>query len=172
MARTAVRLGVVCGAAGLLLTVAGVPAGAGASSQGSFRLLPAGATQTPQLSGKAHLVRTGSGRTILSVHVKGLAPGETYGVHLHNAPCSAASPGGGHYQNQVGGPAAPPNELWASDSGNPAAGLTANSAGNASGNGTATWRARPEAQAVVIHAGSHHGGTTSGGTKLACADLR
>ena len=69
--------------------------------------------------------------------------------------------------------AAPPNELWASSDPHVAtAGITANPAGIAHGTGVADWTARPEAQAVVIHAGRAAGGTTAGGAKLACADLR
>ena len=70
----------------------------------------------PGLSGRAQLVRTGSGTTKLSVRMKGLTPGATYGVHLHNAPCNAANPGGGHYQDIVSTTddklKRPPNELW------------------------------------------------------------
>ena len=52
----------------------------------------------------------------------------------------------------------------------PTAGITANRAGVAVGRGSAEWVARPEAQAVVIHA-IPAGGTTAGGPKVACADL-
>ena len=51
------------------------------------------------------------------------------------------------------------------------AGITANRRGVARGRGDADWVARPEAQSVVIHA-IPPGGTTAGGPKIACADLR
>ena len=50
------------------------------------------------------------------------------------------------------GPPMPPNELWLSSSGDPTAGITSNAIGIAFGRGSADWVARPEAQAVVIHA--------------------
>ena len=92
--------------------------------------------------------------------VRGLEPGATYAAHVHNAPCSAANPGGGHYQNVPGAGAAPPNELWLSSTSDPMAGITANPGGVAHGRGSADWIARPEAQSVVIHfipPGRHHG---------------
>ena len=65
----------------------------------------------------------------------------------------------------------PPNELWLSSTDDPAAGITANSGGVAHGRGGAEWVARPEAHSVVIHS-IPPGGTTGGGPKIACADLR
>jgi Cu/Zn superoxide dismutase len=99
------------------------------------------------ITGTARMVRTDKGTTV-TVHVEGLEPGQTYPAHLHNAPC--ASGGGGHYQNQIGGAAMPPNELWLA-SGNNASGITANSSGRSNARGDAPWRARPEAQSIVIH---------------------
>jgi DNA-binding winged helix-turn-helix (wHTH) protein len=61
-------------------------------------------------------------------------------------------------------------ELLASSTSDPLAGITANPAGVAQGRGSADWVARPEAEAVVIHA-IPPGGTTAGGPKIACADL-
>lgn len=164
---------VVAGSCALVMSGAGAHAAQHGAVSGELARLSAGQTHTPELSGHVKVVRTGSGSTRLMVHVKGLAPGETYGVHLHNAPCSAANPGGGHYKHDPAGVTTPPNELWASSDPKVAtAGITANAAGNAHGTGVADWTARGEAQAVVIHAGSKHGGTTAGGLKLACADLR
>ena len=113
------------------------------------------------ISGTASLIRTG-GKTIAKVNLEGLEPGETYGVHVHNAPCSVG--GGGHYQNQIGGPAAPPNELWPS-SGGKGTGITATPSGNGSGYAKAPWIARPEAQSVVVH---HYADSS---IRVACAQL-
>ena len=159
-------------AGGLVLSVLTGPAGAASPApavvtRGPFVVL-ASAPAGTVLAGRAELVRVPSGRTMLTVHVSGLAPGHTYGVHLHNDACSATA---GHYQ-QAGGAATPPNELWASS--NPAnaqAGVTANAAGIASGRGVAPWIARSSARSVVIHTDAQHGGTPAGGTRLACADL-
>ena len=144
------------------------PAGAD-TSVGHFFTLPAGTAAGLDVGGVAILTRTGNathGRVI----VIGLDPGVTYAAHLHNLPCSAANPGGGHYQNVAGAGATPPNELWFSSTSDPFAGVTANAGGVGIGRGRAEWVARPEAQAVIIHA-IPAGGTTAGGPKIACADL-
>lgn len=168
------REAVVGGLGCALLAVGAVPvqAGPGPAVEGAFVRLAAAAAAAPDLTGRAHLVRTGNGRTLLTVHVKGLVPGAGYGVHLHDAPCSSANPGGGHYKFDPEGPVQPPNELWASsDPHDPMAGVTANAAGNAHGHGVAEWRAARSAQAVVIHIDFKRGGSPRGGAKLACADL-
>ena len=138
--------------------------------RGEFMTLPAGAAMGLEIDGVATIKRTASG-TVVTARVRGLEPGTTYGAHLHNAPCSAPDPGGGHYKNDPAGPSVPPNELWLSSTNDPMAGITANSRGVARGRGEADWVARPEAQSVVIHS-IPPGGTTAGGPKIACADLR
>lgn len=160
----------------MVLSALALPALANGATvtRGTFSAL-AGTTGLPEegLSGRVQAVRTGDGKTHLSVRVAGLQPGVTYGVHLHDAECSAPNPGGGHYKHDVTGAAQPPNELWPSSTPHdPLAGITANSAGIATGRGTADWVAGDEAVSVVLHAGLGHGATsTSGGPKLACADL-
>ncbi|MGH9225429.1 MAG: hypothetical protein ACRD2W_16970 [Acidimicrobiales bacterium] len=144
------------------------PAGA-ATSVGRFSTLPAGEGLGLDVNGVAVLTRTGSATTG-RVIVYGLEPGVTYAAHLHNAACSAANPGGGHYMDTPGGLAAPPNELWFSSSSDPTDGITANAGGVAIGRGKAEWVARPEARAVIIHYIAP-GGSTAGGPKIACADL-
>lgn len=160
----------------VLLAALTLPAVAGGATvtRGTFTPLP-GVSGLPEgdLSGRAQAVRTASGTTHVSVRVAGLQPGVTYGIHLHNASCSAANPGGGHYKHDPAGPGQPPNELWPSSTPHdPLAGITANEAGIATGRGTAEWTARDDAVSVVLHAGLGHGSTsTAGGPKLACADL-
>jgi hypothetical protein len=153
-----------------------LPATAGIDrvSSGSLSALPAAAEHEPGIAGEVHAVRSADGRTQVSIQVSGLRPGLRYGVHLHNAPCSAANPGGGHYKHDHAGITQPPNELWpSSDPRNALVGIEANAAGRARGHGVAEWTARTEAQAVVVHAaiGEPGGGTPAGGPKLACADL-
>jgi large repetitive protein len=138
--------------------------------RGEFMTLPAGAAMGLEIDGVATIKRTQSG-TAVKARVRGFQAGTTYGAHLHNDPCSAADPGGGHYRNDPAGPSVPPNELWLSSTSDPMAGMTANSRGVARGRGDADWVARPEAQSVVIHF-IPPGGTTAGGPKIACADLR
>ena len=159
--------------AGTALAIAALgvaPALAGpAKVRGTFQTLPDGAASGLDIEGFATLTRSDAG-TSGKIVVRGLEPGTTYAAHLHDAPCSAANPGGGHYKNDPAGPAMPPNELWLSSTDDPIAGITANSGGVARGRGSADWVARPEAQSVVIHF-IPPGGTTAGGPKIACADL-
>ncbi len=137
-------------------------------AKGTFSTLPAGQTLGLSIEGIAQ-IRRSDDETRVKVHVRGLVPGTTYAAHLHNASCSDTQ-GGGHYKHDPAGPAAPPNELWLSSTGNPTAGITANGGGVAHGSGSASWVARSEARAIVIHF-IPAGGSTAGGPKIACADL-
>ena len=157
--------------AALAVVVVGtVPAAAAATkARGTFETLPEGAALGLEIDGFATITRGDAGTQVKAV-VRGLEPGSTYAAHLHNAPCSAANPGGGHYKDDPLGPSVPPNELWLSSTDDPMAGISANSGGVAQGRGSSDWVARPEAQSVVIHY-IPPGGTTAGGPKIACADL-
>jgi hypothetical protein len=130
---------------------------------GVFRTLPDGAEMGLKIKGFAVITRSSRGTNVYAL-AWGLDPRTTYPSHLHNAPCSATPPGGGHYMDDPTGLPTPPNELWLSSSSDETAGITSNALGIAFGRGSADWVARPEAQAVVIHAAS--------GERLACADLR
>ena len=114
------------------------------------------------ITGTARMVRTSSDQTLVYAHLEGLDPGQTYPAHVHNAPCESG--GGGHYQNEVGGAAAPPNELWLTST-KTASGILANQSGKGSGKGKADWLARPEAQSIVVH---HYADTS---IRVACAQL-
>jgi Cu-Zn family superoxide dismutase len=107
------------------------------------------------IAGRAQMVRTADGKTIVSVHVEGLAASTTYGSHVHQLPCGT-SDADGHYKNDPAGPATPPNEIWP--------GFTTNPAGIGDGNATVAWTAGSTAVSVVVHA--------PGGAKIACADLQ
>ena len=158
------------GAALMIVGAGAMPAFAGpAKDRAAFVTLADGAAMGLEIDGIATLTR-GDAETRVKAVVRGLEPGVTYAAHLHNAPCSAANPGGGHYKDDPAGPGAPPNELWLSSTDDPTAGIVANPGGVASGRGSAEWVARPEAQAVVIHF-IPPGGSTAGGPKIACADL-
>lgn len=162
-------IGAVLGLAALAAVVVPATSAGAATAVGRFATLPGGVTMGFDISGVALLNRTAGG-TSGRVVIVGLEPGVTYAAHLHNAACSAANPGGGHYQNAAGAGAAPPNELWFSSTSDPFAGITANRAGVAVGRASAEWVARPEAKSVIIHF-IPSGGTTGGGPKIACADL-
>ena len=153
-----------------IAAIGAAPAGAGPTKdRGTFQTLPDGAAMDLEIEGFATITRSDAETEVKAV-VRGLEPGTTYAAHLHNAPCSAANPGGAHYKNDPAGPSMPPNELWLSSTDDPMAGITANSGGVAHGRGSADWVARPEAESVVIHF-IPPGGTTAGGPKIACADL-
>ena len=142
--------------AGLVALAAFAPtvvAGAATVTRGDFHPFAAGANLP--ITGRAQMVRTADGRTIVSIHVEGLEPGTTYASHVHAAACAANS-ADGHYRFDPAGAAAPPNEIWPGP-------FTANAGGIGNGNTIAAGTAGPTAVSVVIHG--------SGGVKIACADL-
>ncbi|HLO35643.1 MAG TPA: hypothetical protein VK194_06155 [Candidatus Deferrimicrobium sp.] len=106
------------------------------------------------ITGQASMVRTADGRTIVIVHVSGLAPDTTYGSHVHLQACANGN-AGGHYRFDPAGPATPPNEIHLD--------FTTNAAGIGLGRAVVDATAGPTAVAVVVHA--------PGGAKIACADL-
>lgn len=162
-----VRKSVIAVGALATVLVPGSPAEA-ATSVGRFITLPAGEGLGLEVDGIA-VLRRASGGTSGRVVLRGLDPGLVYAAHLHNQPCGLGA-GGTHYKDVTAGAGAPPNELWFSSSDDPFAGVTANRGGVARGFGAVDWVARPEAQSVVIHQVVPATGT-SGGPKIACADL-
>jgi len=106
------------------------------------------------ITGRAQMVRTADGKTIVTIQVEGLAASTTYGAHVHQAPC-ATGDADGHYRFDPSGAAAPPNEIWP--------GFTTNAAGVGSGYASVVGTAGPNAVSVVVHAPT--------GAKIACADL-
>jgi Cu-Zn family superoxide dismutase len=148
------RLGLLSGGLGVALALAPTIFAVGATvTRGDIAPFASGAGLS--ISGRAEMIRTPEGTTIVSVHVEGLAPNTAYGSHVHQLPCGI-SDADGHYRNDPAGPAAPPNEIWP--------GFTTNDAGIGNGNAKVDWIAGASAQSVVVHA--------PGGAKIACADLR
>ncbi len=129
-----------------------VMAGGATVTRGDISAFATAAGQS--ITGRAQMVRAADGKTIVSVHVVGLAANTTYGSHVHQQPC-AVGEADGHYKFDPAGPATPPNEIW------PA--FTTNDAGVGNGNATVDWTAGATAVSVVVHA--------PGGAKIACADL-
>lgn len=107
------------------------------------------------ITGRAQMIRTADGRTIVTIHVEGLLPNTTYASHVHAAAC-AAGDADGHYRFDPAGAAAPPNEIWPGP-------FTTNDAGVGNADTIAAGTAGPGAVSVVVHA--------PGGAKIACADL-
>jgi len=108
------------------------------------------------ITGRAQMVRTPDGRTFVTLHVEGLAPGTTYASHVHKQAC-ADGDADGHYRFDPAGAATPPNEIWPGP-------FTTNDAGIGNANTIALGTAGPAAVSVVVHA--------PGGAKIACADLK
>jgi len=107
------------------------------------------------ISGHARMVRTGDGKTLVSIHVKGLQPNTTYGSHVHASPCTVGE-ADGHYKFDPAGSAEPPNEIWLGP-------FTTNPAGVGNAHTRADATAGPTAVSVVVHAPD--------GSKIACSDL-
>jgi hypothetical protein len=148
----AIRVVGLAAVAAMALGVQATVAGETIVTRGEFAAFAT--SSDPAITGHATMVRTADGKTIVTVSVRGLAASTTYGSHVHMRAC-ADTFAGGHYKDDLAGPASPPNEIW------PAFDTNAGGVGN--GNATAPWLARPEARSVVIHA--------PGGAKIACADL-
>jgi hypothetical protein len=107
------------------------------------------------ITGRAQMVRTATGTTMVTIHVVGLLPKTTYASHVHAAAC-AVGDADGHYKFNPAGAATPPNEIWPGP-------FTTNGAGIGNANTIALGTAGPTAVSVVVHA--------PGGAKIACADL-
>ena len=151
--RGAIRSVAVIGVVVMGLAVASAVGASGARvTHGEVHAFATGAGL--DMSGDARMVRTADGKTIVIVHVEGLAPNTTYGSHVHQQAC-ANGDADGHYKFDPAGPATPPNEIW------PA--FTTNAAGIGNGYASVDGTAGPAATSVVVHA--------PGGAKIACADL-
>ena len=151
-------------AASVLITSTGVTAAPPANSQasinspdvtsGELHTFAAGLTRGYEISGFATMVRTPSNKTIVDIKAFGLMPDTTYPSHVHNKACDDAN-GGGHYQNEVGGPVNSTNEIWVT--------FTTNSQGTGEGFAKNDFYSRPEAQSIVIH--------DTDLARIACVDL-
>jgi hypothetical protein len=149
VARSVAVIGVVV----MGLAVASAVGASGARvTWGAVHAFATGAGQ--DISGTARMIRTADGKTIVVIHVEGLAANTAYGSHVHQQAC-ANGDADGHYKFDPAGPATPPNEIWP--------GFTTNAAGVGNGYASVDGSAGPNAMSVVVHA--------PGGAKIACADL-
>jgi hypothetical protein len=149
---TGLQVASIIGTSLALLLAPSVLALGATTTRGDIHAFATGLGQP--ITGRAQMIRTPDGKTIVTVHVEGLAANTAYGSHVHQLPCGT-SDADGHYKNDPAGPAAPPNEIWP--------GFTTNDAGVGNGNATVDWTAGATAVSVVVHA--------PGGAKIACADL-
>ena len=130
-----------------------VVAGAATVTRGDVHAFATGIGQP--ITGRAQMIRTADGTTLVTIRVEGLLPNTTYASHVHAAAC-AVGDANGHYRFDPAGAATPPNEIWPGP-------FTTNEAGVGNGNTIAAGTPGPTAVSVVVHA--------PGGAKIACADL-
>ncbi len=130
--------------------------------------VPFGATAT------VTAVSTGSGRTIVTLHVFGLLPDTDYGAHAHANPCGTTGAAAGPHFQYVQDPvtpstnpayANPANEIWLD--------LTTNAAGQGRARAVVDWQfpTSRSAGSVILHVEhTHTGPNDSGvaGTRLGC----
>lgn len=133
-------------------------------------LVPEGATARVQQ------VRTASGSTVVTLHVRGLLPDHAYGAHAHvNACGSTGAAAGPHYQ-QIVAPADhatdpnyanPANEVWLD--------LTTDSEGNGSAQALQGWQFRTGGAGSVIlhmrHTATEPGTAGTAGARVACLSV-
>jgi Cu/Zn superoxide dismutase len=153
-----------------IVLMAAAAAGGHTDARGTFQTLRAGTDLGLHIEGSATINVSDEG-TVVTAEVRGLKPGKIYAAHLHGASCSGDNPGGGHYKNELTGKSKPPNELWLSSTDDPTAGIKADEHGVAHGRGSADWVPRPDTRLSVVIHNIPEGGDTSGGPKIACADL-
>ncbi|MFK4064383.1 superoxide dismutase family protein [Streptomyces sp. NPDC029674] len=116
------------------------------------KLVPAASWIEVVQHGVGHGAGGGSG-TAVGLRVRGMKPGHSYGVHVHQKPCGVEpEASGGHYQHRVDpvqpskDPAYlnPANEVWLD--------FTAGADGSGSASAEHGWGFRPgEAASVVLH---------------------
>ena len=124
-------------------------------TSGSLHTFATGLERGYDISGFATMVRTPSNKTIVDLTAFGLMPDTTYPSHVHNQACDDGN-GGGHYQNEIGGPVDPINEIWVT--------FTTNNQGIGKGFAKNEFYSRPEAQSIVIH--------DTDLARIACVDLQ
>lgn len=187
--------------AGSLAAAAAVPASAAstvARTDATFSAAPADPAspvatavtydpaQVPVGAGvSVHAVAVSNGRTMITLHVRGLLPDESYGAHAHYRACGAVGgAAGAHYQDvpdpSVGGSetvasvdpayANPDNEVWLD--------LQTNGAGNGHAKAVVDWQFRPSvARGVVLHlnptstGGAGQPPAGNAGARLACVTV-
>lgn len=145
-----------------------------------IRMAPTSELLPEAASARVHAVYNAAGDTFVTLHVRGLKPGHTYGAHAHVGECGLGGQGAGpHYQQQpfpqdssATDPAFanPANEIWLD--------VTTNAAGNGSSLAQQTWQFAPGTgpKSVIIHekrtgTGGQDGAAGTAGARLACVDV-
>jgi Cu-Zn family superoxide dismutase len=116
-----------------------------------------------------HAVATPSGKTIVTLHVEGLAPNREYGSHVHKLVCDD-NKAGGHYQH-VPSPTTPTDPAYANPENEVWLDFTTNAAGRGSAQAVVDFVIRTgDAKAVMVHDHHTHSGGVAG-AKLGCIDV-
>jgi len=151
---------------------------------GQLEPLPTAPAGDKAVAGEASLERADGG-TAVSLRATGLEPEAEYVAHLHTGGCDQADPGGPHFKFDASGGDEPPNEIhleFRSDAdGSGKATATSNRevpAGEAGSvvlheaepEHTASYGTDAEGEAILVHAGHHHG-EPAAPAKIACAEL-
>lgn len=131
-----------------------------------------------QGSARVHSVSTAAGRTMVTLTVKGMTGGHTYGAHAHVLPCDVTDKmaAGPHWQLEEDpvspsvdpGYANPHNEIWLD--------VTTNEAGNGTAKATLdfAFAGTHRPRSVIIHAmptATAPGSAGTAGARLACLDV-
>ena len=99
------------------------------------------------VKGKVHALRTPSGTTIVTLHLRGFdraLEGRTFGAHVHVGPCADGVSAGPHYTDPDTSLPLEEREVWLD--------VTVNAAGNASATASRNFAIPDDAaHAVVIH---------------------
>jgi Cu-Zn family superoxide dismutase len=125
-------------------------------------------------SARVDAIYDAAGRSVITLHLWGMLPDQTYGAHAHNKPCGATgSAAGSHYQSlpDPEQPSVNPayansvNEIWLD--------VHTDADGNGSAQTKVGWQFAPDrrAHSVIVHAEPTHTGETDSGTagaRLAC----
>ena len=133
--------------------------------------VPVGATARVQA------VANAAGNTVITLHVRGLAPNTEYGAHAHQNACGATGAAAGPHYQRVVDPvqpstnpayANPRNEIWLD--------FTTDDEGNGAAQTLVRWQFEPNRRpgSVIIHEhatdpGPDHPGTAGG--RLACLSV-
>lgn len=164
--------------AALLAALPAAPALASAHRTRAEGPLTAYSTSVPAgAAARVQSVATASGKTVVTLHVRGLVPHTAYGAHAHVNSCGTTGAAAGpHYQDNVApaGQAAdiayanPDNEIWLD--------LTTDEAGNGAAQTVVDWQFRPNgANSVVLHAQptatGPDGSAGTAGVRLACLSV-